>query len=87
MPERTRYDPGTPSWVDLSTTDLDSALRFYGDLFGWEFQDLGEEAGHYHDARLGLWTVPPRCPPTGSRTSRWTTSTTRSNGCGRPPGR
>jgi uncharacterized protein len=69
MPERTSYDPGTPSWVDLSTTDLDSALRFYGDLFGWEFQDLGEEAGHYHEARLhgkrvaGVGPTQPGAPP------------------------
>ena len=52
MPERTSYDPGTPSWVDLTTTDLEGALRFYGDVFGWEFEDMGEEAGHYHQARL-----------------------------------
>ena len=52
MAERSSYEPGTPSWVDLSTTDLDGALRFYGELFGWEFEDMGEEAGHYHQARL-----------------------------------
>jgi uncharacterized protein len=50
MSERTSYDPGTPSWVDLSTPDLEGALRFYGGLFGWELQDAGEEAGHYHQA-------------------------------------
>ena len=50
MAERTSYDPGTPSWVDLTATDLDPALTFYGGLFGWEFEDAGEEAGHYHQA-------------------------------------
>jgi uncharacterized protein len=50
MPERTSYEPGTPSWVDLTTPDLEGALRFYGGLFGWEFEDAGEEAGHYHQA-------------------------------------
>jgi uncharacterized protein len=50
MAERSSYDPGTPSWVDLTIPDLDGALRFYGGLFGWEFEDQGEEAGHYHQA-------------------------------------
>ena len=50
MAERDGYDPGTPSWVDLTTPDLQAALRFYGGLFGWEFEDAGEEAGHYNMA-------------------------------------
>jgi predicted enzyme related to lactoylglutathione lyase len=52
MAERSSYAPGTPSWVDLTTPDLQDALRFYGGLFGWEFEDAGEEAGHYHQALL-----------------------------------
>ena len=36
MSERTSYEPGTPSWVDLSTPDPAAAKRFYGELFGWE---------------------------------------------------
>jgi uncharacterized protein len=49
MPERTSYEPGTPSWVDLGTPDPDAAKRFYGSLFGWEAQDAGppEETGGY----------------------------------------
>jgi len=50
MPERDSYDPGTPSWVDLTTPDLDGSLAFYGGLFGWEFEDAGDEAGHYNMA-------------------------------------
>jgi predicted enzyme related to lactoylglutathione lyase len=50
MAERDGYALGTPSWVDLTTPDLDDALRFYGGLFGWEFTDASEEAGHYHQA-------------------------------------
>lgn len=53
MAERDGFPPGTPSWVDLTTPDLDGALRFYGALFGWEFEDAGEEAGHYHMALVG----------------------------------
>jgi predicted enzyme related to lactoylglutathione lyase len=36
MPEITTYEHGTPSWVDLATTDLPEAEKFYGSLFGWE---------------------------------------------------
>ncbi|MGE0878124.1 MAG: VOC family protein [Acidimicrobiia bacterium] len=31
-----RHAPGSPSWVDLGTSDLKSAARFYGAMFGWE---------------------------------------------------
>jgi uncharacterized protein len=34
--EYTRHEPGTFSWVDLSTSDLDAAIDLYTDLFGWE---------------------------------------------------
>ena len=39
MGERTRYEPGTFSWVELSTNDLDAAKDFYGRLFGWDADD------------------------------------------------
>jgi predicted enzyme related to lactoylglutathione lyase len=39
MPKRTSYAQGTPSWVDLQTSDQDSAKAFYGTLFGWSFDD------------------------------------------------
>ena len=48
MAEFTSYAPGTPSWVDLATTDPDGAKRFYGGLFGWSFRDdPAGEAGIY----------------------------------------
>jgi predicted enzyme related to lactoylglutathione lyase len=39
MAQRTQYTPGTFSWAELPTTDQAAAKRFYGGLFGWEFQD------------------------------------------------
>ncbi|MEA2286345.1 MAG: uncharacterized protein QOJ21_2388 [Solirubrobacteraceae bacterium] len=39
MAERTSHPPGTLSWTDLSTSDLDGAKRFYGELLGWGFDD------------------------------------------------
>jgi uncharacterized protein len=47
MPEFTDYAPGTPSWIDLQTSDPAKAAEFYRTLFGWERQDLGPEAGGY----------------------------------------
>jgi uncharacterized protein len=40
MGERTSYAPGTFSWVDLQTDDLDRAKSFYRDLFGWDYDDI-----------------------------------------------
>jgi predicted enzyme related to lactoylglutathione lyase len=39
MGTRDAYEPGTFSWVELSTTDPDGAKSFYGGLFGWEHED------------------------------------------------
>ena len=41
MTERTSYEPGIPSWVDVSSPDVEASKRFYADLFGWEAQDAG----------------------------------------------
>jgi uncharacterized protein len=41
------YLPGTPSWVDLSSTDLSGAKAFYGALFDWEATEGTPEAGGY----------------------------------------
>lgn len=49
MPERSSYEPGTPSWVDVSSPDVDAAVSFYEQLFGWEASEAGdpEETGGY----------------------------------------
>ena len=39
MGKRQSYEPGTFSWVDLSTPDAEGAKAFYGGLFGWDFRD------------------------------------------------
>jgi uncharacterized protein len=39
MGERTSYEPGTFSWVELHTTDREVAKAFYGRIFGWEAED------------------------------------------------
>ena len=53
MGKRDRYEPGTFCWVDLATTDPDGAKAFYGELFGWEAEDIpGGEGGDYTMLRL-----------------------------------
>jgi predicted enzyme related to lactoylglutathione lyase len=39
--------PGTPCWVDLGTSDLEDAQRFYSGLFGWQADVSGDEYGGY----------------------------------------
>lgn len=39
MGARSKYGPGTFCWVNLSTPDPDGAKRFYGELFGWDYDD------------------------------------------------
>src|SRR6188768_3987216 len=58
MPERTSYEPGTPSWVDIGT-DVEGAKAFYGALFGWDTQDAGppEETGGYGFFMQNGWMV------------------------------
>jgi predicted enzyme related to lactoylglutathione lyase len=53
MVERnTPWPPGTPSWVDLMTTDADSSRGFYSELFGWEFDVSGPDMGFYGMAKV-----------------------------------
>jgi len=50
--EKTSYEPGTPSWIDLGSPDPAKAAGFYSELFGWDVIDLGEEAGGYRMASV-----------------------------------
>ena len=34
-----RYIPGVPCWIDTTQPDPAAAAEFYGELFGWEFED------------------------------------------------
>jgi predicted enzyme related to lactoylglutathione lyase len=48
--ERSEYKPGEFCWVDLATTDVDAAAKFYGDLLGVEAEpapgDPAETGGY-----------------------------------------
>ncbi|WP_152351897.1 VOC family protein [Brachybacterium subflavum] len=39
---------GSTTWLDVSVHDVDAAKTFYSGLFGWEFEDMGEDFNHYH---------------------------------------
>ena len=40
MSEMKEYPPNTFSWVDLGTSDQNAAKKFYGELFGWSYEDM-----------------------------------------------
>jgi hypothetical protein len=37
--------PGKIVWHDLLTDDVEASRKFYGTLFGWEFESVGNDAG------------------------------------------
>jgi predicted enzyme related to lactoylglutathione lyase len=48
------HQPGSLTWIELETSDVDSAKKFYGELFGW---DAGEVVLDGHDYQGGVYTV------------------------------
>jgi predicted enzyme related to lactoylglutathione lyase len=38
--ERSEHRPGTFSWTDLTTSDQEAAKAFYGELFGWQAEEI-----------------------------------------------
>jgi predicted enzyme related to lactoylglutathione lyase len=54
MSNQDRYIPGVPCWVDTSQPDPEAAVTFYGELFGWEFEDATPPGapGKYYIARI-----------------------------------
>jgi uncharacterized protein len=57
MAEINSYENGTPCWVDIGTSDLEGAVQFYSDLFGWEIEIGPAEMGHYSNATIRGKTV------------------------------
>jgi predicted enzyme related to lactoylglutathione lyase len=43
-------DPGSMTWNDLATPDVDQAAAFYRDLFGWRTEEVPGAEGQY-------WTI------------------------------
>jgi uncharacterized protein len=48
MGERTSHAPGTFSWAELATGDVDAAKTFYTRVFGWDYRDDMIEGGQVY---------------------------------------
>jgi predicted enzyme related to lactoylglutathione lyase len=69
------YPAGTPSWVDLSSPDLDASARFYGELFGWDAVEgeNPEQTGGYRMFKLGGQDVAGLGPTQEGAPPAWNT--------------
>jgi uncharacterized protein len=52
QPASTEHHPGKVIWADLVTPDIAGAKHFYGQLFGWTFNDVHTGASDYSVALL-----------------------------------
>lgn len=59
MSERTSYAHGTHCWVDLVAHDMDAAMKWYGNLFGWDVSKEDTQGGPPY-AMLRTLTPPPK---------------------------
>src|SRR5687768_4862985 len=75
MAEFTSYAHGTPCWVDVTSPDLDSSVKFYTGLFGWDAeQDPNPAAGGYTMFRKnGKYVAAGSPPQQEGMPSYWTT--------------
>lgn len=46
MAEFTSHAPGTPSWADLMSPDVDASVAFYSAVFGWQAEDQFDDEGN-----------------------------------------
>jgi uncharacterized protein len=46
-------EPGAPAWNELNTRDSQEAKKFYGAVFGWDFDDLDMGGERYTTFRVG----------------------------------
>ncbi|MDJ0342426.1 VOC family protein [Streptomyces sp. H10-C2] len=66
------FAEGTPCWADAMLPDLDAGKRFYGELFGWTFQDGDKDYGYYTQAFRGDKNVAALAPkPDGRMPTAW----------------
>ena len=59
---------GAPSWSELTTTDPQAAMQFYGALLGWTFEAMPMEGGTYQVVKVegesvaGIMGMSPGAP-------------------------
>lgn len=73
MAEITEYPPGVPSWVDVSSPDMEASKAFYAAVFGWDAVDAGPDFAHYHQFSLGGRTVAGMGPTQEGQPPAWST--------------
>ena len=77
MVRHTGYEPGSPSWADLSSPDPEASRAFYGALFGWTGEPSPEpEARGYTVFMLGDAAVAGLGPTFGDMPPFWSTYVT-----------
>lgn len=58
---KTQRHTGLLCWMDVPADDMDRAKKFYGDVFGWSFQDDPEASMSM------IQGIGPMSPPEGSQ--------------------
>ncbi|MFF5262086.1 VOC family protein [Actinomadura viridis] len=59
MPEKTSYEPGSPTWVELYSPDVEASKTFYKGLFGWDSYTVTiPDMGDYEMFTVGGATGP-----------------------------
>lgn len=66
--------PGTPTWLDLMSTDPTASQKFYHAVFGWNYHISGPEFGHYAMAHFNNQVVAGigGQPPDSNMPTAWT---------------
>ncbi|WP_177198702.1 VOC family protein [Streptomyces colonosanans] len=60
-PEGTAFPEGVPCWIDVQLPDVEAGRRFYGELFGWTFEEAhGSSVWAYLGDRVVAALVPKR---------------------------
>jgi uncharacterized protein len=69
------YPHGVTSWIDLEVPDTGAARRFYGDLFGWSFEEAMPPGapGSYLIATKGGQDVAAIAPASAASVPAWNT--------------
>ncbi|MBI0319932.1 VOC family protein, partial [Streptomyces javensis] len=66
------FAEGVPCWADVLLSDLAAGRRFYGELFGWTFQEIATDYGTFTRALLGGKDVAGLVPkPDGRMPTVW----------------
>ena len=72
--EREGFPPGVPCWIDTQQPDRDAALRFYGAVFGWSFENHLQRGDRAYDlATLDGRVVAAIGSGPSDTTATWTT--------------